>query len=192
MDKVKIENAALNIYTEHIKRGTPAKSLAKIIKAESLWFSEIKSDSNSFLGALVKVPDYPPHIIVRNNITPSGRKNFTIAHELGHYILGHNLYNTSIFCNNINEEDETISKQENEANYFARCFLLPHDRIIKEFTNWFRYRVSQTSNVFLKIETQGSKWQLWKAVSGNLTKKFAVSEITLKIRLIELKLINNF
>jgi len=191
IDKAKIENAALEIYSKHIKRGTPAMSLAKIIKKERLWYSEINGNEN-FLGVLIKYQDYPLHIMVRKDIEPIGRKNFTIAHELGHYVLKHNLLGTSIFCNNIKEEDETISGQESEANYFARCFLLPRERVIKDFTHWFKFRVSHTAPVYLHVETKGSKWQLWKAISSNLTKQFSVSEIALKIRLFELGLINNF
>ena len=191
IDKAKIENAALEIYSKHILRRTPAKSLTKIIQNEGLWFSEIEGNEN-FLGALIKHQNDPLHIVVRKDIKPIGRKNFTIAHELGHYVLKHDLHDTSIFCNNISEENETISDQENEANYFARCFLLPRERIIKRFTHWFRFRVSQTDRVYLSVETNGNKWELWKAISSNLKKQYVVSEAALKIRLLELGLISNF
>jgi len=191
IDKAKIESAALETYAKHIKRGSPASSLEKIIKNEGLWFSEIEGNEG-FLGALIKYPNVPLHIMVRKNIEPIGRKNFTIAHELGHYILQHILHGTSIFCSNISEENEIVTGQEDEANYFARCFLLPRQRIITEFSNWFKWNFPQARSVFLWIETSGNQWRHWKAISSNLIKKFGVSEIALKIRLVELNLINNY
>ena len=192
IDKARIESAALDIYLKHIKRGSPAKSLAKIIKNEGLWFSEIDSKNKNFLGSIGQIGDSPLHIMVNKNIKPEGRKNFTIAHELGHYVLKHNLHGTSIICSKICEENEIVSDQEEEANYFARCFLLPRERMVKEFTRWFKWKISPYSAVYLHIEPRGQKWRLWKAISGNLKKQFSVSEIVVKIRLVELGLINNF
>ena len=187
--KAEIERIACATFP--FERGIPAKKLETIIYKEGLWFSEIDS-GKEFLGALVKVGEYPLHIYVNKAITPIGRKNFTIAHELGHFKLGHHLHSPVIYCKKIKENDEQVSQQEDEASYFARCYLMPKEKIEKEFTKWFKWRVSQYGKVFLLVEPRGKQWQLWKAVESNLTEHFVVSKRALKIRLAELGLINNF
>lgn len=61
------------------------------------------------------------------------RNRFTIAHELGHYILGHYLEQNDVFIDksfsvllrsNQPGEPNTI-KLEREANEFAACLLMP-------------------------------------------------------------------
>ena len=75
-------------------------------------------------------------LYVNANESPK-RQNFTIAHEIGHYILGHTnseeysmLYRVSSITN---EEDSNLEK---EANYFAANLLVPEQflkNIIKSY-----------------------------------------------------------
>lgn len=191
IDKAKIENEATAIYSKHCKRGSPAKMLPKIIFAENIKLREIDGD-DGFLGAFLKktVTD-TPYIFVNKNINNIGRKNFTLAHELGHFVLQHYLHTASFFCaeNDIKEEGDVNSEQEKEANYFASCFLLPKERIKKEFINKLHWRTKDFSKVFLAVSAHGKSYSDWKAISGNLLKIFNVSELALKIRLTELGLI---
>jgi len=193
IDKTKIEREAHDIYAKHYKRGVPAKVLHKIIAAEKIKLRHIDGGTD-FLGALVKSPKGTLYINVNKNIDNIGRKNFTTAHELGHFVLQHHLQTASFFCGEreITEDGEAVSEQEKEANYFASCFLLPRDRVLNEFTNWYNWRFNQNSRIFLYVKTQGKSYSDWKAISGKLTDKFEVSTAALKIRLIELGLINNF
>lgn len=73
------------------------------------------------------------------------RQRFTIAHELGHFILGHNKDGVNIdtitknyqslptvlFRNNDSSTGEFI--QEREANAFAAALLMPQDLLIEKF-----------------------------------------------------------
>ena len=48
-------------------------------------------ETDGFEGALIRASDLPVcAIVVRESIRGLGRKNFTIAHEIGHFVLpGH-------------------------------------------------------------------------------------------------------
>lgn len=63
-------------------------------------------------------------IIYYNDSKPYNRVRFTIAHELGHCILGH--LSKGKVTNRINSEADTYSDpQEVQANVFARDLLMP-------------------------------------------------------------------
>lgn len=190
--KAEVEKIAVDLFAKYFKVGIPAKKLTTIIAKEGLWFSEIDS-CIKFLGALIKIDNDPLHVFVNMAIKPIGRKNFTIAHELGHFILGHHLHSPVIYCNKIKENDEQVSDQEDEATYFARCFLMPRNKLIKEFTDWFKWTFPNQSNIYYYIDPRNkTHWQAWNRVCGKLKDHFAVSALALKIRLVELGLINNF
>ena len=191
IDKAKIESVATEIYSRHCKKGSPAKMLSKIISAEKIKLREIDGNEN-FLGAFLKTSNGQSYIFVNQNIDNTGRKNFTLAHELGHFALQHYLHTSSFFCaeNDIKEEGEVNSEQEKEANYFASCFLLPREKIKKEFIRQLQWRTKDFSSGFFKVSVQDKKsYSDWKVVSSNLLKNYNISEIVLKIRLTELGLI---
>ena len=192
-NKERIEMAATTIYAKHYKRGIPAKVMLKILKAEGIKFREIDCGED-FLGALIKNPNGSLYLFVNKSISNEGRKNFTIAHEFGHYTLQHLLTKSSFYCteNEIFCEDN-ISAQESEANCFANYYLLPRDRVRNEFCKWHNWRFKGYNKNFLFVNVENKKsYSDWKAISGKLTKMFDVSMITLKICLVELGLINNF
>jgi len=192
-NKEKIEKAASAIYSKHYNRGVPAEILSKIILAEGIKLREIEG-CNTFLGSLIKTPNDTFYIFVNKGIANAGRKNFTLAHELGHFVLEHHLQTSSLICNenDIAEGGGAMVSIEQEANYFASCFLLPRDRLVKEFTNWFVWHNGSDSKAFLHVNVKEKSYSNWKAVSSRLTKKFNVSTVALKIRLVEVGLINNF
>jgi hypothetical protein len=84
-------------------------------------------DVKGFDGALVRAKGTPfGAIIVRNSIRESGRKNFTVAHEIGHFVLpGHE--NTDPVCTSIEVSNWSDSAKdlEREANKFAAELLMP-------------------------------------------------------------------
>ena len=89
------------------------------------------------------------------------RQRFTIAHELGHFVLGHSIGNTDDVM------DDSFDKpihNEKEANIFASAILMPE--------KW------------LKEEIKGRPLDL-----KSLASSFCVSEQALTIRLLQLNLI---
>lgn len=83
-------------------------------------------DVHGFDGALVRVKGAAQGIVaLRASIRESGRKNFTIAHELGHLLLpGHD---ESAICRpeNIEEWAPGLPQAELQANEFAGELLVP-------------------------------------------------------------------
>ncbi len=68
-------------------------------------------------------------IIYNDSIHSAGRRNFTLAHELGHYLLHRHVHPAGIKCTNRNmaDWDESVTKIEGEANTFASYLLMPLD-----------------------------------------------------------------
>lgn len=71
-----------------------------------------------------------------NSTEPEVRNRFTIAHELGHYILHKDQelfvdtdFKVMLRSNNI---DSYQQRQEREANEFAACLLMPEDLLRRE------------------------------------------------------------
>ncbi|KAB2865415.1 MAG: ImmA/IrrE family metallo-endopeptidase, partial [Exiguobacterium chiriqhucha] len=74
-----------------------------------------------------------PYIVLGNLNKSAVRRNFDLAHELGHLILHYNAYFTEL-------DKSTYEKIEREANLFAGAFLLPEEEFVKDFR--FLARVS--------------------------------------------------
>lgn len=66
-------------------------------------------------------------------------KRFTIAHELGHYFLHFPDNEYGLLAHR--EHRKGKGKEENEADYFAACLLLPRDKFIDLYN-----KVSNTTN----------------------------------------------
>lgn len=68
-------------------------------------------------------------IVYNESIRSTGRRNFTLAHELGHYLLHRQTNPRGLQCTNRNmaEWDEARNRIEGEANTFASYLLMPLD-----------------------------------------------------------------
>lgn len=89
------------------------KAIGEEIDAYSLWTSKER-----------------PYIILGNMKRSAVRRNFDIAHELGHLLLHYRLE-----FNNLDRKEHKLL--ENEANLFAGAFLLPEDEFIGDMRNIF-------------------------------------------------------
>lgn len=107
----------------------------------------------------------------------SKRKRFTIAHELGHFFLGHGkkegimLDTFTLYRNNLSKDG--TQKQEVEANAFAAALLMPRTEVRKILDEY--YAEFGQNNVVKIIE--------------EMAKHFNVSQISMAIRLNRLSLI---
>jgi len=85
-----------------------------------------EADVDSFDGALVRVKGSAEGLIaVRQTIKEVGKKNFTIAHELGHLLLPGHDESTVCLQSDVETWHSGLSKQEIEANEFAGELLMP-------------------------------------------------------------------
>jgi hypothetical protein len=184
--KAEIRKIASDLYTKHYKRGIPAKVMPSIIEKEDLWFAEVPLNVDGFI---VCTPNFQTQFISIAKKKLSAAKTFQPPTNLVIMLWGIFCTNNQSFCNKINETDDNISEQEREASYFASSFLLPRERIENEFTKLFRWHISQTSKVYLNTTGKDRNWTM---LSNILKKQFCVTQIALKIALVELNLINNF
>jgi len=84
-------------------------------------------DVQGFDGALVRAKGTPfGAIIVRDSIRESGRKNFTVAHEIGHFVLpGHEDADLVCTSSDVGNWSKSAKEFELEANEFASELLMP-------------------------------------------------------------------
>lgn len=131
-----IEEKAENILIENdfFKVGFDIEKLAKKLKIDII---PEKLD-NDVSGLFVRIHGKPVISYNKNENNPT-RKRFTIAHELGHYILHSDkpLFidkNPKVmFRNNASSSGEQL--QEREANHFAAALLMPFRLINDEIEN---------------------------------------------------------
>lgn len=121
-----IENAVNLIYLKTGK-SYPEDSLLDIAKEMGL---EVRVADFNKLGegyeGVCGVVDPEQKTIYVQNQNP-GRNNFTLAHEIGHYVLGH--VGKKFRIDKYNYDDSEDSMQEIEANFFAATLLMPIDTI---------------------------------------------------------------
>lgn len=84
-------------------------------------------DAEAFEGSLVRALDGPKGIIaVKQSIREHSRKRFTIAHEIGHYVIpGHRTLENVCTSKMVESWQKGLSHSELEANEFAVELLLP-------------------------------------------------------------------
>jgi len=87
--------------------------------------------SKGFEGMLIPHPDGNGEwgIVYNSAITSKGRINFTLAHELGHYLLHRDLSPEGLQCSNRSMLDwkSERGQVEAQANTFASYLLMPLD-----------------------------------------------------------------
>lgn len=184
-----IENIANNVLIKYVKRGGVYNFFSEIMFSEGIKFKEIPSVSKDFIGVFTKGNNNQVYIMINENINNIGRKNFTIAHELGHYFLEHQLKENKIFCtnNDIIEEGLLNDPIEKEANYFASCLLMPEDKVRNAFLAMLiRSRKAKIKD-FLLVKNDFT-FGIWVGIREELTKRYGVSEAALRFRLQQLKL----
>lgn len=104
------------------------RNVLEIAAALRLRLREVEVDG--FDGALIRARNLPiGAILVRKSIPERGRKYFTIAHEIGHFILhGHDQACTSSEIGYWSD-GATEKNLEREANEFAAELLMPTERV---------------------------------------------------------------
>lgn len=116
---VDVESLAL----EYSKETSPSDPIVKIKK----------SDVDNFEGALIKHPNKSQWMILyKENIRSEGRKRFTIAHELGHYMLHRAEMDEFLCASIVGEQSLSVRDIENEADTFASYLLMPLDDCRKQ------------------------------------------------------------
>lgn len=85
-------------------------------------------------GKLEKITnEKDEYIIFVNKFHPQARKNFTIAHELGHFCLHKNL--KEHFEDQTFFRSDKVDPMESEANIFAAELLMPENEFSQKISN---------------------------------------------------------
>lgn len=107
----------------------PIPNMVNLIENKGIIVSafDVESDKIDAFTQVHDLKNYPQYcVVVGNNKKSAVRRNFDMAHELGHIIL-----HSSI--ENIDElSQEQLREIENEANLFAAAFLMPKDAFLRD------------------------------------------------------------
>ena len=190
MTNNQIELIVTQVLQKYVARGGAFKQFENIIKNENIKYKEVNSQNINFVGAFTKGNNNQLYIMVNQNISNEGRKNFTIAHELGHYFLNHQLKTNAFYCfdNEILEDNFHQDEIENQANYFATCLLMPEEKIINAFKSILNNSSRGRFKDYLSVTK--STYGIWCGIRDQLTKRYGVSEEALRYRLKSLNLVN--
>jgi IrrE N-terminal-like domain len=105
--------------------GESARDLPSIAARLNLGIREV--DADGFDGALVRARELPVGtIVVRESIREASRKNFTIAHEIGHFVIPEH-EDGGVVCTarDVGNWSDPTKHREREADEFAAALLMP-------------------------------------------------------------------
>lgn len=123
------------VAQEYTRQKYPGDAITRVVGA----------DLPGFDGALFRAPEGKPGwgIFYNSRISSQGRINFTLAHELGHFLLHRIAHPDGIRCGeqDMVRWDSDYARLEQQANTFAANLLMPLDD--------FRRRIAANSRVDL-------------------------------------------
>lgn len=137
--------------------------------ARSLHMRISRAPSRDFSGLLIR-KDGRALIGVNSKEAPV-RQRFTIAHEIGHFIL-HPKKDAFVDFRRERSEGEARPPRERHADMFAAALLMPRKHLLKDFR---------------RLAKDGYTDQ----ITATLAKQYAVSEDAMRYRLINLNSVSN-
>jgi hypothetical protein len=100
--------------------------------AQDLKLSIVEADADSFDGALLCSRNrLSGRILVKRSMREEGRKRFTVAHEIGHFIL-HRERQISCLPSDIARWENAGENPERQADNFASELQLPSHELLKQ------------------------------------------------------------
>lgn len=172
------------------------KEISLLLEKENGLQITYQAIDKDILGKL----SFNPLEIVINSIGEKylGRERFTLGHEIGHFILGHeqfmngeNCLETDLDIENKPEiEIKDIMNMEFQANYFASCLLLPRENFIYDFLIFVgQLGLSSRGYGVLYLDEQPCNLDSYHSVTNKLMNTYSVSKAVVKIRLKNLGLL---
>lgn len=123
------------------------------------------------------------------------RLKFTLAHELGHYFLGHSKYINAEYCQETDFLNETTSEITNrgikrlelQANVFASCLLLPRGPFLHDFHLLVKnLGLGNKGFGVLFLDNQQCNLESFYSITNALKEKYQVSREAITLRLVKL------
>lgn len=127
------------------------------------------------------------------------RERFTLAHELGHYLLIHSRYMSGEYVQEVDFELENpvelgikdIMRMEWQANNFASSLLLPRGQFTADFFSVVEsLKLKDRGFGVLYLDEQACNIQNFLRATDTLKRKYNVSREVVKIRLKKMGLLN--
>ena len=168
--KIKLAiNEANKILKEQkiVKYPVNIKNVAKLL---GIKIKKMKFSKDEISGAIIIKGKSGSPIIAVNEDHCEHRQRFTIAHEIGHFML-HNISNMHVDSNDVyfrdaNATSNTGNVKEIQANQFAAELLMPRESMTKDLTG--RYKLKNDDKDIKTI--------------ADLAKKYNVSQQAMMIR----------
>jgi Zn-dependent peptidase ImmA (M78 family) len=151
-------------------------------------------------GILGRISFNPPSIVVFFDRMGIRRQRFTLAHELGHLLLGHGAY---MQRESVDEKDiesggeadlgaDDIRRLEWQANYFASCLLLPRDSFVAScIEKAHRMDLKDRGHGLIFLDRQPVNIHNYQTLTSALMADYEVSRAAVSIRLKGLGLLND-
>ncbi len=199
------ENQEIETFSNNVLKDIAYKKGAvplKVIcsKLQNKYDLEVQHNSNLDSGVLGTISFDPLLVRIDDNQSESKHRiRFTLAHELGHLLLGHQKYMVAENCHTKDIDLETprnimlkdIVRMEWQANYFASCLLLPEHQFITAFLiESAKNELVDRGHGLLYLDDQACNLDTFYKITGPLMNQFDVSRSVVKIRLIRLGFIN--
>ena len=143
-------------------------------------------------GILGRITFNPPSIVIFSDPMGVRRERFTLAHELGHLILGHSEYMQaeSVDAKDIEDSDrvdigaDSIRRLEWQANRFASCLLLPREPFVKSaYEKACQMGLRNKGFGLIYFDHQPVNTQNYYELTSALAATYEVSRSAVRIRL---------
>jgi len=123
-----VESIADEIHTQLYKEEDEIINVVEI--AKQLGFDVYSSNFSSDIAGMV-INSKDKHAIYVNQSDIIERQRFTIAHEIGHIILHHNIKESEFEEVDYRGKNKVFEPKEYEANNFAAALLMPRKKAIE-------------------------------------------------------------
>ena len=149
-DKMQLELLALKFRQEQGVKFDEPVSIHQMLRNKNV-VASFQPLSEGFEGMAIKIPNKEQEarlFMLVNTSSVYSRQRFTACHELYHLLYQEN------FCVSYDTDNDNGKKsiEEQSADYFARCLLLPRDGVLSLIPEEERRRDAISLATILKIE----------------------------------------
>jgi Zn-dependent peptidase ImmA (M78 family) len=136
LDKFNIKKPIVNSF-----------EIAKKLGFEVIFFSP-DSDNKAFGEDIAGAIDVKNKKILVNKQDTAERQLFTVAHELGHFVLNHNKEEDILYrSDTLNKPKDPL---EQEANFFAASLLVP-ETMLENICNEYGFKLVRDENKLAQV-----------------------------------------
>lgn len=149
-DKIQLELLALKFRQEQGVKFDEPVSVHQMLRNKNI-ITSFQPLSEGFEGMAIKIPNKEQEarlFMLVNTSSNYSRQRFTACHELYH-LLYQKDFSVSY---DVDGEDGRKSLEEQAADYFARCLLLPRDGVLSLVPEEERKKDAITLATILKVE----------------------------------------